>query len=103
MLKEALKRYEFDGVFLNAPNYEPCFCESCRKKYRQVFGEELPMEWENGKNITTSPTFAHRKGIKGVREEWESLCYKDNIRLIRENVQAVSPGIPLILYFKNYI
>ena len=102
VLKEALKRYEFDGVFLNAPNYEPCFCESCRKKYRQVFGEELPMEWENGKNITTSPTFAHRKGIKGVREEWESLCYKDNIRLIRENVQAVSPGIPLILYFKTY-
>ena len=100
ILKEALEQYEFDGVFLNAPNYEPCFCESCRVKYRELFGEELPMEWERGET-NDSPTFARRPGIAGIRKEWESLCCQDNIRLLRETIKEVSPSIPLILYFKT--
>ena len=102
VLREALGRYAFDGVFLNAPNYEPCFCENCREKYRRTFGEELPMEWEREASAGASPTFAHRRGIAGVRPEWESLCYRDNIQLMRETVQKAAPGVPVILYFKTY-
>lgn len=102
VLTEALKRYGFDGVFLNAPNYEPCFCENCREKYRKAFGEELPMKWDMETDRKESTTFARRPEIAGIRKEWESLCYRDNIQLLRDTVRAAAPGIPVILYFKTY-
>lgn len=102
VLTEALNRYEFDGVFLNAPNYEPCFCDKCREKYRQTYGKELPMEWETETGKEISSTFAHRRNIAGIEKDWDSLCYQDNMRLMQETIRRAAPEIPLILYFKTY-
>lgn len=102
VLTEALDRYEFDGVFLNAPNYEPCFCDKCREKYRQTYGKELPMEWETETGKEISSTFAHRRNIAGIEKDWDSLCYQDNMRLMQETIRRAAPEIPLILYFKTY-
>ncbi len=40
-LAEDLGEYPVDGVFLDGPIGATCWCEHCRRAYRQRFGEEL--------------------------------------------------------------
>ena len=44
-LEEVLSRYEVDGIYLDGLYFpEPfCFCQYCRQKYRELFGEEMPV------------------------------------------------------------
>ena len=52
ILREVLTKYPFDGVFFNmsgflvvdySGNYHgPCHCENCQRKFREMYGEELP-------------------------------------------------------------
>lgn len=52
ILREVLSEYEFDGVFCNMSGflvvdydyryYGPCHCESCRKKFKAMYGLEIP-------------------------------------------------------------
>lgn len=104
VLREALTRFSFDAVFLNAPGYEPCFCAECREKYRRLKGIELPMEWADPPSASMwqpSPTLARRRSIRGVAADWEQICYQDNIRYLHQVIQSVDSTIPLILYFGN--
>ena len=55
VLKEAITKYDIDGVFLNAPNYEYCCCDACRKKYKQLYGKEIPMMQGSGGPYSKTP------------------------------------------------
>lgn len=54
ILREALERYDVDGVFFNMSGYPtrdygavehgPCACENCRRKFKEMYGYELPFE-----------------------------------------------------------
>ena len=65
VLKEALKRYEFDGVFLNAPNYEPAFASLAGRNTDRCSVKNC--QW-NGKTERTSLHLLPlpiEKGLKG--------------------------------------
>ncbi len=59
ILREALGRYEVDGLFFNMFGYRStnysgeyhgiCVCDHCRKRFREMYGRELP-EQENFKD-----------------------------------------------------
>ena len=52
ILREVLTKFPFDGVFFNMSGFlvvdysgkyhGPCHCENCRRKFREMYGEELP-------------------------------------------------------------
>lgn len=84
VLQEALAKLEIDGIFFNAPHMERCFCENCRRKYKKIYGEELPED--------------HRSW----RRDWSSLCLKDNMELLYEQIKALRPDMPVILYYGTY-
>lgn len=84
VLEEALQLLDLDGVFFNAPHMETCFCENCRRKYRKMYGKDLPMlpeTWE---------------------KEWKSACLRDNMRLIYQTVKNSKRPVPIILYYGTY-
>jgi hypothetical protein len=84
VLKEALGRFDLDGVFFNAPQMERCHCESCREKYFSLYGKELPDEpgdWEPG---------------------WMRQCFRDNLSFLYRAVKEVKPDVPVILYYGTY-
>jgi len=84
ILREVLSRYEVDGVFFNNPGYLPCFCDGCRRKYRETYGEDLP------------------DSVARFRPDWASRCMRDNIHKLRECIRRERPDIPLILYYGLY-
>ena len=80
VLQEAIDRFDLDGIFLNAPQMEPCFCENCKRKYFREYGKELPRnkdEWE---------------------KDWMAICLKENIDTLYKAVK----DMPLILYYGTY-
>jgi len=44
MTREVIVDYGVDGIYFDGVYYPPqfCFCEGCRKKYREMFGREMP-------------------------------------------------------------
>lgn len=84
VLKEVMERYEIDGIFLNAPHMESCFCENCKRKYKKYYGEMMP---ENRQER---------------RQDWENRCLKDNIDVLYRCVKEKNPDIPVILYYGTY-
>ncbi len=54
ILREALGRYEVDGVFFNMFGYRSvdysgryhgiCVCRNCRDRFREMYGRDLPAE-----------------------------------------------------------
>lgn len=80
ILKEVLTDFPFDGVFCNMSGflvvdysgkyYGPCHCENCRRKFKEMFGMEIPdtddfhapgyMKYQAFKNAVTKE---HRKKI----------------------------------------
>lgn len=84
VLQEAVRELDMDGIFFNAPQMERCFCENCRRKYRKLYGQNLPENpalWD---------------------KEWSSLCLKDNMGLLQRAVKDVNPHMPTILYYGTY-
>lgn len=84
VLQEAIRKLPLDGIFLNAPHMEPCWCERCRRKYRMQYHKELPREqseWERS---------------------WASVCVRDNVDVLNRALKAENPDIPLILYYGTY-
>lgn len=84
VLDEVLTRYPIDGIFFNNPGYIPCYCDGCRRKYRDAYGEELPAD------------------AKSFRPDWASRCMKDNIDRLHRFVAGKAPHVPLILYYNLY-
>ncbi len=49
-LEEMAKNYEFESIFLDMPFWpEVCYCPSCRKKYYEATGREMPriINWDD--------------------------------------------------------
>ncbi|MEO2215115.1 alpha-amylase family protein [Paenibacillus amylolyticus] len=81
VIREALERYEIDGVFFNAPGYVFCQCSKCREKYRGLYGADLP-----GTSAELEPDFAAR-------------CFDDNLGRMYQEIKTVRPEVPMILYY----
>jgi len=47
-IRKVVGSFDVDGVFLDGPCYYPgaCYCEHCREKFRERYGEDLP-KWES--------------------------------------------------------
>jgi len=84
VINEVLDNYDIDGIFFNAPQYELCFCDTCKTKYYSIYGKPLPAEPEN------------------FEKDWPSRCLKDNIEKIYKTVKGKRPEIPVILYYNPY-
>lgn len=84
VMEEVLERYDIDGIFFNAPFGSDCFCERCRKKYKETYGEEMPEDPDRW------------------ADDWQSRCLKDNIEKINRAVKALRPDIPVILYYHAF-
>lgn len=84
VMEEALTNLDIDGIFFNAPHMEKCFCENCRRKYRKLYGKELPArteEWE---------------------PDWQTRCLRDNMTILYHTVKRRKEEIPVILYYGTY-
>ncbi|UPK44933.1 alpha-amylase family protein [Paenibacillus pabuli] len=81
VIREALQRYEIDGVFFNAPGYIFCRCSTCQEKYKDLYGVELPAS-----SAELDPEFSAR-------------CFDDNLGRMYEEIKAVRPEVPMILYY----
>ncbi len=84
VLEEALSLFELDGVFFNAPQMEDCFCENCKRKYRQRYKEELPADssiW---------------------RKDWKRKCSLENAQILYSAVKRMRRDIPVIYYYGTY-
>lgn len=83
ILREAVSMLDLDGVFFNAPHMERCYCENCRRKYREYYEEELPQD------------------PKAWHPDWASRCLKDNI-MVQYRAVKETRDIPVILYYGTY-
>lgn len=83
ILREAVGMLDMDGVFFNAPHMERCYCENCRRKYRERYGEDLPED------------------SSSWHPDWASSCLKDNIMILYQAVKETR-DIPVILYYGTY-
>ncbi len=98
VLEEVIDRYDIDGIFFNAPNYEYCCCETCRQKYRELYGRELPMD---GSAVEKDTTYAIKQAA-GLEPGFASRCVRDNMEVIYRAVKAKRVDLPLILYYNLY-
>ena len=83
VLREAVSMLGLDGVFFNAPHMEKCYCENCRRKYRENYGRELPEDQE------------------AWHPDWTRQCLKDNI-MVQYRAVKETRDIPVILYYGTY-
>lgn len=74
VLKEAMEAFKMDGIFLNAPQMEPCFCTNCRRKYYRKYKKELPLEKANWE------------------KDWMRSCLKENIGVLYQAVKETDKG-----------
>ncbi|MBW7460843.1 hypothetical protein K0U00_42965, partial [Paenibacillus sepulcri] len=81
VLDEVLSNYKVDGIFFNAPQYLECYCDFCRRKYRERYGRDLPGSSEQ------------------FEPDWASASLKDNMSLIYSFVKEKAPDLPMILYY----
>lgn len=84
VLKEAMEAFKMDGIFLNAPQMEPCFCTNCRRKYYRKYKKELPLEKANWE------------------KDWMKSCLKENIGVLYQAVKETDNDMPFILYYGTY-
>ncbi len=82
VIEEIVSLYEVDGFHLNAgtfPGY--CYCESCRRKFREDAGADLPREtdWD-------SPLWKDFVA-------WRYRCLTGNIAYLKKVMRDARPGI----------
>lgn len=81
VLRELTTRYPLDGLFINAAGFRPCWCGTCRRKYRKETGNELPRE-ENWRDAN------FRTWV-----EWRYDCMAANFGAMYRAMREVSPGM----------
>ena len=51
LIHELASNYDIDGIFFDGPSFYlgTCYCESCKKKFKERYGENLPLkeDWSN--------------------------------------------------------
>lgn len=84
VINEVLSKYPIDGIFLNNPGPIACYCQTCKRKYRTLYGEELPDDKSK------------------FHPEWATKCMKDNIDQLYSQIKEKDADLPLILYYNLY-
>lgn len=84
VLEEVIDTYDIDGIFLNAPFANLCYCERCQKKYQELFGSSIP------------------EIVEEIDSNWLSICTKDNISQFYTAIKAKKSNLPLILYYAPF-
>lgn len=121
IIEEVLKKYAVDGIFFNMFGYQTgdysgnyygiCNCENCKKRFKEMFNEELP-EKENindevykkyikFKEITTKELLDNiYKLVKDINNEISISTYTHHkVDMIRkESNSAVDRAYPIWLY-----
>lgn len=98
VLEEAIDRYAFDGIFLNAPHYDYCTCQACQEKYERLYGKPLPIE---ASDENAEPTYGSMPPPKDMEPDFPGRCYKDNIGKLYAAVKRKAPDMPFVLYYAN--
>ena len=83
-LRELCTRYSFEGMFLDMPFWpEVCYCDSCKEKYRQATGREMPkiVDWED-------PAWLE---FQFLRENWMKEFLEESVA----TVKGVNPDITI--------
>lgn len=81
VLREAVSRYDFDGLFYNAPFPTDCWCDRCRTRYKQRYGQPLP---DSASDFDPS---------------WRSEQMRGNALMLRKAIKDEKPDLPIILYY----
>lgn len=84
VMREALTKYDIDGVFFNAPMASPCHCEKCQSKYLETYGVPMPEDetkWDS---------------------QWLNDCTKYNIGNVYRAIKETRREVPMILYYIPY-
>ncbi len=84
VLDEVMTRYAIDGIFYNNPGFIPCWCATCRRKYRSLYQQELPADPAE------------------FESSWQSVCVRDNIVHLYSFIKSREPELPMILYYNAY-
>lgn len=84
VIEEVLGKYDIDGIFLNAPHVEECYCEMCQRKYKAYYQKELPDRAEE------------------FEADWKSRCLQDNIGNLYHRAKEIRAEVPVILYYSTY-
>ncbi|MBQ7371731.1 MAG: alpha-L-fucosidase [Blautia sp.] len=83
-LTEMTEKYEFESIFMDMPFFpEVCYCPSCRKKYYEATGREMPKKIE-----LSSKEF---REWQLLREEWMG----EFTKLTSQAVKAVRPEVTI--------
>lgn len=77
-MEDVVRRYAIQGVFMDITYFQPdtCFCEYCRRKFRDVFGYPLSSEPEKG---------SHQ------RRDWYLFRRESRFNLIDGLVRSIQP------------
>lgn len=84
ILTELLTTYDFEGLFLDMPFWtDICYCQSCRKRFFEETGENIPKEvnWDNPVWVK----YAH------ARQNWINEFVKE----ITDCVKAIKPHVSI--------
>jgi len=84
VLQEVLRKYDIDGVFLNAPHARECHCSRCRALYKKTYNVEMP---DNAAYFDP---------------EWLSKCMKINIGNMYKAIKEIRTDVPLVLYYAPF-
>lgn len=120
VIKEVLERYQVDGIFFNAFMYNVwgydgklygiCQCESCKRRFKEMYGEELPTKMDNDdpayQKYIEFQAYTLKELLDRVKELVKSysseiaICtYNDNVDIVRnESNHSVDRPLPLWIY-----
>lgn len=83
-LAEMTEKYQFESIFMDMPFFpEVCYCPTCRKKYYEVTGREMPTKIE-----VDSPEF---REWQAIRERWMG----EFTRMTSDAVHKVRPEVTI--------
>lgn len=77
-ITKMMSRYDIDGVWENCVGFGsgPCYCRTCREKYRKATGKEIP---EGGD---------YASELFDEYRQWKADCADEHLRLIRKTVKS---------------
>jgi len=113
MVKEVVTRYEIDAIFFDAwqriyfAPWQPCYCNTCRKMFKDRYGEEMPLVkggpcWSTGKlKFIGKYSSSQRKNLNEWFKEYSSLSWK----IAEETVKLVKKyrDIPIFCHGEYYL
>jgi len=81
VIREILKGYDVDGIFLDGPAFfeGTCYCDSCQRKFRASFEKDIPYD-------SASNTLLWRKFVK-----WRFDCINEYLKDAQAAARSINP------------